>query len=174
MSGAAKSLAGLAIAALAWLAHGCADEPAPRGEAHAAAGGVAVHAPRIPAPAGDVAALYLVVTDQDGAGDRLLGVHTQVAEAQLHETLEQEGLVQMRRAQDGFAVPARGELRLEPGRAHVMLLGLREPLTPGARVRVTLEFERAGLLALEVPVVPAEQAGDVALGPPEPGAAPPR
>ena len=50
---------------------------------------------------------------------------------------------------------------------HVMLTDLRQPLAPGARVYVTLEFERAGRLALEVPVVATDAAPDVALGPPE-------
>lgn len=177
MSGARGTLRrGALLAALALLA-ACGAQPhspATRGEAHAAQGGIAVHEPRIPAPAGDVAALYLVVADQDGVGDRLLGARSEIGEAQLHETREQDGLVAMQRVPDGLPVPARGELRLEPGGAHIMLSGLHEPLRSGQRVRVTLEFERAGRLALEVPVVPAEPAGDVALGPPESAVAPPR
>jgi copper(I)-binding protein len=35
----------------------------------------------------------------------------------------------------------------------------------GDRIHVTLEFERAGRVALEVPVVAAEDAVDVAAGP---------
>lgn len=152
----------------------CSSEwrPEARGEAHARAGGLAVYAPHIPAPAADVAALYLVVVDHDGQGDRLLGAQCADGEATLHETRENEGRVEMRRALGGLAVPARGELRLEPGGAHVMLTGLRHPLSTGERVRVTLEFERAGRLALEVPVV-AQDAGDVALAPEAPAAAPP-
>ena len=144
------------------------------GEAHAAQGGVAVREPRIPAPAADVAALYLVIVDPDGADDRLLGARSEIGEAQLHETREQGGRVAMRRAQGGLPVPAHGELRLEPGGAHIMLTGLRRPLRVGERVRVTLEFERAGRVALEVPVVPAEAAGDVASVPPDPAASPRR
>ena len=157
-------IAWLAACALAFAA--CSSEPgkgsSERGEAHAAAGGLAVYAPHIPAPPADVAALYLVVVDHDGAGDRLIGAQCPAGDATLHETRVADGRVRMLRAQAGLPVPARGELRLEPGGAHVMLTGLRRPLEPGERVHVTLEFERAGRLALEVPVVAA---GDVALVP---------
>jgi copper(I)-binding protein len=159
-AGIAMLLAGFALVA-------CGGERSPgepaRGEAHAAGGGVAVYVPRIPAPAGDVAALYLIAVDHDGLGDRLTGVQSGAGDATLHETIEADGLVQMRLAPNGFEVPAGGELRLEPGGAHVMLTGLRKRLAAGERVHVTLEFERAGRLALEVPVVSAD---DVALAQP--------
>lgn len=155
--------------ATGWAA-ACGSEPhsaASLGEAYAARGGVAIYAPRIPAPAADVAALYLIVADHEGHGDRLIAARSEVGDAMLHETREEGGLVRMRHAQDGLVVPPQGELRLEPGGAHVMLTDLRQRLAPGARVYVTLEFERAGRLALEVPVVATDTGPDVALGPPE-------
>jgi copper(I)-binding protein len=147
------------LAAVACMAGGCTRESGAqdaRGEAHASAAGVAVYAPRIVEPAADVAALYFVVVDHAGLGDRLLGVQSSVGEAMLHESLDEQGVARMRRALAGFAVPAHGELRLEPGGPHVMLVGLREPLAIGQRIRVTLEFERVGHLSLEVPVVAAD------------------
>jgi copper(I)-binding protein len=113
-----------------------------------------------------------VVADHDGRGDRLLGAQCAAGDATLHETRENDGRVVMRRALGGLEVPARGELRLEPGGAHVMLTGLDHPLAAGERVHVTLEFERAGRVALEVPVVEPD-AGEVALAPDAPDAAPP-
>ena len=150
------------------LAAACGRDPAPplRGTADAAGGGVAIYAPYIPAPAApDVAALYLVVRDEDGNGDRLLSARSASGDAELHETREESGLVRMAPARDGLAVPAGGELRLEPGGAHLMLTNLPQPLAVGSRVHVTLEFEHAGRLALEVPVVSADR--DVSQGPPE-------
>jgi hypothetical protein len=167
-----RAIAGIALCAFV----ACTREPAAqssRGEAHAAAAGVSVYAPRIVEPPADVAALYFVVIDHDGLGDRLIGVQSSVGDAMLHETLDEQGVARMRRAEAGLAVPAHGELRLEPGGPHVMLTGLREPLAAGRRVRVTLEFERVGRLALEVPVVAADAAEDVAFGAP-PAAGEPR
>jgi copper(I)-binding protein len=157
----------LAAGALALLA--CGGDlhrgASPRGEAQAASGGVAVYVPRIPLPAGDVAALYLVVADEEGRGDRLLGIRSELGDALLHETREVGGVARMREAREGLAVPAHGELRLEPGGPHGMLRGLGSLLHVGDRIHVTLEFERAGRVALEVPVVAAEDAVDVAAGP---------
>ena len=153
-------------AALAVLACGREPGPATRGTADAAGGGIAIYEPYIPAPAApDVAALYLVVRDEDGNGDRLVAVRSEAGDAELHETREEAGLVRMQPARDGLAVPAGGELRLEPGGAHVMLSHLTQPLVVGSRVHVTLEFEHAGRLALEVPVVPADSG--VSQGPPD-------
>lgn len=160
-----RAIASVALAVFV----GCTREPAAqpaRGEAHAAAAGVSVYAPHIVEPPADVAALYFVVIDHDGLGDRLIGVQSSVGDAMLHESLDEQGVAHMRRAEAGLAVPAHGELRLEPGGPHVMLTGLREPLVAGRRVRVTLEFERVGRLALEVPVVAADAGEDVAFDAP--------
>lgn len=153
-------------ALLTALACGREPGPPPRGAADAAGGGVAIYEPYIPAPAApDVAALYLVVRDEDGNGDRLLSARSDAGEAELHETREESGLVRMQPARDGLPVPAGGELRLEPGGAHVMLMNLTPPLAVGSRVHVTLEFERAGRLSLEVPVVAVDSG--VGQGPPQ-------
>ncbi|HVN38645.1 MAG TPA: copper chaperone PCu(A)C [Myxococcota bacterium] len=150
---------------LAVFACGRQPGPPPRGAADAAGGGVAIYGAYIPAPAApDVAALYLVVRDEDGDGDRLLSVRSDAGDAELHETREESGLVRMQPARDGLPVPAGGELRLEPGGAHGMLTRLTQPLAVGSRVHVTLEFEHAGRLALEVPVVPVDSG--VGQGPP--------
>ena len=168
MSGARWRTAGAWLALGALVAAACGRESHPavsaRAEARASAGGVAVYAPRIPLPAGDVAALYLVVADEEGRGDRLLGIRSEEGEALLHETRLEGGVARMREADQGLAVPAHGELRLEPGGAHGMLRDLRRPLHVGDRIHVTLELERAGRIALEVPVVAAVEAVDVAAG----------
>ena len=53
-------------------------------------------------------------------------------------------------------MPARRRLVLRPGGSHLMIVGLRNPLVKGDRVPLTLHFERAGELQVELEV----QAGD--------------
>ena len=60
-----------------------------------------------------------------------------------HLTLEGE---------DGFAVPAGGGHMLERGGDHVMLMGLTESLEDGESFPLTLVFEEAGEVVVEVPV----------------------
>jgi copper(I)-binding protein len=49
-------------------------------------------------------------------------------------------------------IPARGEARLAPGGLHIMLIGLSEPLREDAGFPLTLVFERAGEVTVEVAV----------------------
>ena len=56
---------------------------------------------------------------------------------------------------ENIPVPANGQTALEPGGYHIMLIDLRQPLKEGANVPLTLTFEKAGTVTLQVPVVKA-------------------
>lgn len=83
----------------------------------------------------------------------LVGVSSAVSEqAELHETVPgPAGSASMQKREGGFTIPADGTLVLEPGGDHIMLMGLREPITTGQQVRVTLEFEDGGTTEIVVP-----------------------
>ena len=53
---------------------------------------------------------------------------------------------------EGFAIPAAGEHALARGGDHVMFMGLKDPLVQGETVSVTLVFEQAGEMVVEIPV----------------------
>jgi len=56
-------------------------------------------------------------------------------------------------------VPAGGELVLEPGGDHIMVMGLLEPLLEGTKVAMTLQFEGdADPIEVEMPVKRMEEA----------------
>lgn len=90
-------------------------------------------------------------TDQD---DRLISASSEIAErVELHTHIEDEnGVMQMREVEDGFLVPAGGAHLLQRGGDHVMFMGLKQPLADGETVSVTLTFEQAGEVVVEVPV----------------------
>lgn len=71
---------------------------------------------------------------------------------ELHETVEVDGAMQMQQKDGGFAVPAGGELALEPGGNHLMLMNLQQPLRPGEQVELTLTLEGGDELAFEAVV----------------------
>ena len=56
----------------------------------------------------------------------------------------------MRPLTDGLAIPAGETVKLEPGGHHVMLVGLRQPLTSGQQVELSLRFEKSGERKLPV------------------------
>ena len=59
---------------------------------------------------------------------------------ELHETVPGASGMMMQEREDGFVIPAGGELVLEPGGNHIMLMDLDEPITTGQQITLTLEF----------------------------------
>lgn len=57
---------------------------------------------------------------------------------ELHEVVQDNGETVMQPVADGFPVPADGELALEPGGYHLMLMDITEPIQPGDDVTFTL------------------------------------
>ena len=105
-------------------------------------------------------AVYLTVVN-GGQADRLTGVSSDVAErVELHTTVIEDGVMAMQPLDDGADVPADGELRLETGGIHVMLMGLDEPLRVDDSFLLTLDFEQAGPIEIEVFVVHPSELGE--------------
>lgn len=89
-------------------------------------------------------AAYVTIANLGAAADWLLAVETPVAaRAEVHETVDQGGVMKMRPA-GTVLIPAGGTVALEPGGLHVMLMGLREPLKKGETFPLTLTFLKNG------------------------------
>ncbi|WP_102192966.1 copper chaperone PCu(A)C [Microbacterium aurantiacum] len=72
---------------------------------------------------------------------------------ELHETVENEaGEMIMREIEGGFVIPAGGELALEPGGSHIMLMSLTEPLQAGDEATFTLTFSDDSTYEFTAPV----------------------
>ena len=95
-------------------------------------------------------AAYLTIVNSGGA-DRLIAVSTPVAEASIHSTSFADGIMRMR-ALEALDVAEGAAVKLEPGKDHVMLMGLKQPLEAGARVSMELRFERSGNRQVELEV----------------------
>ena len=95
---------------------------------------------------------YLALVNGGAAGDRLVAASTEVAAAtELHE-MRMEGDVMRMRQLDAIELPAASRVELAPGRLHLMLVGLKSPLKAGDRFPMTLRFEKAGELTVQVHV----------------------
>lgn len=104
-------------------------------------------------PPGVPAAVYFTVESTQGS-DRLVSVSTPVAaHAGMHRTVEEGGVVTMQPVESASVSPG-ALLEFAPGGYHVMLMGLKEPLAEGARFPLTLRFENAGAVTVEVVVQP--------------------
>ena len=90
-----------------------------------------------------------------GRDDRLVGVATPAARTvQVHEMRTEGGVMRMGEMADGLPLPEGEGVTLAPGGTHVMLMGLEGPLVAGQRVTLTLHFDQAADVTLEVPVRP--------------------
>ena len=98
-------------------------------------------------------AVYMTIDNKSDTADRLTGVSSAVADKlQIHEMKLENGVMQMREISGGLPIPADGSVVLKPGSYHVMLIGLKKPLTAGETFPLTLTFEKAGNISVTVPV----------------------
>lgn len=83
--------------------------------------------------------------------------------AEIHAHRHSDGMMRMEKV-PRLEVPAGGQVALEPGGYHLMLLGLKQPLRAGEQVGVTLLDEQGGSYTARLPVVslvkPAPAGGD--------------
>lgn len=135
----------------------CNPAPGPDPAAEAAASRIAVERAwsRETAPGQDAGGGFLTIVNSGAGTDRLLGGATPAADdVQIHTVDMTGGVMRMRQLTGGLEIPAGETVRLEPGGYHVMLMGLQSPLIQGKAVPLTLEFEKAGNIEVELTVQP--------------------
>jgi copper(I)-binding protein len=143
---------------LAACERGAAPSPAPPPPTMSAAEhGAGVHLMqawlRATPPGATVGAGYGVLHNAGEAPATLVAVESPIAgKVEIHEMREVEGLMQMRRLDEGLRVPAGEQLALAPGGLHLMLMDLRAPLTEGDAVAMTFRFADGEVVELNVPV----------------------
>jgi copper(I)-binding protein len=103
-------------------------------------------------PGAKIAAGYMTIRNDASAPDRLIAATSPAAEkVETHVTMKEGDVFRMRQVK-GYDVPARGSFELKPGGAHLMLVNIKAPLQEGAKVPLTLRFERAGEVETELQV----------------------
>ena len=91
--------------------------------------------------------------------DRLVSASAAIAgRVELH-SMTMEGDVMRMRQIDNIAVPAGKTVELKPGGLHVMFMDLKTPLQTGSSFPLTLKFQKAGEVKVDVKVQPRPPAG---------------
>lgn len=118
-------------------------------------------------PSAKSGAIFMVLMNQGATDDRLIAATTEAAaRAELHTHIsDANGVMKMVEVEEGFAVPAHGSHALARGGDHVMLMGLTRPLNDGDMITLTLSFETAGEITVEVPVDLTRKPGHGAMQP---------
>jgi periplasmic copper chaperone A len=97
---------------------------------------------------------YLTVTNKGAAPDRLTCAGSDAAaHCQIHTMSMENGVMKMRPVEGGLEIKPGETVTLKPGSDHMMLVDLKHPLETGNAVAVTLQFDKAGTVKVELPVV---------------------
>jgi len=100
-----------------------------------------------------IGAGYLTIENKGGAPDRLVAVSGQVAgKIEIHEMAVNNGVMTMRPVEQGLTIEPGKTVTLAPGGYHLMMMDLKSPLKQGDKVPLTLEFEKAGKVAVTLDV----------------------
>jgi copper(I)-binding protein len=105
-------------------------------------------------PNAPTVAAYFVIKNTGKSADRLVAVDSPIAGvAQLHEHVKSGELMKMQQVQS-VDIPAGAEATFAPMAYHVMLMELKDRslLQDGKRFPLTLHFEKAGNVTVEVAV----------------------
>ncbi|MDI2142872.1 MULTISPECIES: copper chaperone PCu(A)C [unclassified Pseudomonas] len=105
-------------------------------------------------PNAPTVAAYFIIHNAGKTADRLLSVDSPIAPtAELHEHVMQGDLMKMQQVPN-VAIPAGGNVTFAPMAYHVMLMNPtdRSLLVDGKRFPLTMHFERAGNVTVEVAV----------------------
>jgi copper(I)-binding protein len=135
-------------------------EPKP---AAAASGGIEIGQPwaRSASRTQRQAGGFFVVTNKGALPDRLVAASSPVAEkVEIHAIKVVGADIQMCPRPEGLLVEAGSTLTLKPRGYHLLLSGVATALVVGARLPVTLTFEKAGRIDVELAVEAAGLVGE--------------
>jgi hypothetical protein len=118
------------------------------------ADGIRIEAPyaRAVPPGQPNSAVFMVLENTGDTPRALVGAESDIAATlELHTHRMADGMMQMRKI-ERIDLPAGERVSLAPGGLHLMLIGLREQLRPGAAVSVTLIFDDGSRTEFSAPV----------------------
>ena len=107
---------------------------------------------RATAPGQPTGGGFLKLTNKGGAADRLVSASAAVSSRVELHSMKMEGDVMRMRQVDAVDVPAGETVELKPGGLHIMFVDLKAPLKAGDSFPMTLKFERAGEVTVDVKV----------------------
>ena len=107
---------------------------------------------------------FLTVTNQGAEPDRLVAASSAAAESiEIHAIKVVGAGIKMHPLAEGLVIPAENTVTLKPRGYHLLLQGLKAPLSAGSRLQAMLTFEKAGDIAIELLIEAPGPIGESAL-----------
>lgn len=102
----------------------------------------------------DAGAFYLNIKNTGTAADSLIGAKsTACGMVELHETIDKGGMMEMQPiAGQRIEIPAGGTVELKPGGMHVMCMMKKADFAAGAKLPLTLTFEKSGEMKFDAEI----------------------
>ena len=96
---------------------------------------------------------FLTITNTGATADRLIAARSPASQkVEIHEMKMDGSVMRMRELEKGLEIPPGATVVLKPGGYHIMFMELKAPLQKDTKVPVTLVFEKAGSIDLELKV----------------------
>lgn len=97
-------------------------------------------------------AIFMMLKSNSPLPVSLVKAQSSVADnVELHAHMVDNGVMKMRQVSE-ITVPGNGSIKLQPGGYHIMLIGLKQDLNEGDKVRVRLYFSNNSMSVIDLPV----------------------
>lgn len=98
---------------------------------------------------------FVTLTNRGEVDDTFVGATSPLTERVEIHTMEMDGdVMRMQHLPGGIEIPAGETVTLAPGGLHLMFMALSSPIEEGQPIPVTLEFQHAENIEIELHVVP--------------------
>src|SRR5262249_26581146 len=96
---------------------------------------------------------FLTIENKGSVADKLIGASADFAgKIEVHEMTMSDGVMKMRPVEGALTIDPGKTVKLAPGGLHLMMMDLKSPLKQGDRLPVTLQFDKAGKVAVTLDV----------------------
>jgi copper(I)-binding protein len=96
---------------------------------------------------------FMTITNKGTVADRLVSARSNASDkVEIHEMQMDGNVMRMRELAKGLEIPPGVTVMLKPGSYHIMFMELKAPLAKDAKVPLTLVFEKAGSIDVQLNV----------------------
>lgn len=108
---------------------------------------------RATAPTARTGGGFMTITNKGTTADKLISARSTASDkVEIHEMQMDGSVMRMRELAKGLDIPPGATVVLKPGSYHIMFMELKAPLAKDAKVPVTLVFEKAGSIDVQLNV----------------------
>lgn len=94
---------------------------------------------------------FMTITNKGTTADRLVSARSNASDkVEIHEMRMDGNVMRMRQLEKGLEIPPGATVMLKPGSYHIMFMELKAPIAKDASVPLTLVFEKAGSVDVQL------------------------